>query len=122
MNVIEGVTVLNEIVIYKDVPVLLLLLTIIALVGGVLTIAIGLVGLDFGDSIGFFVKIIIGIMLIVLGIIGAIYTDKITKQPTGDYEYQVTIDDTVVMSEFYENYEVIEVQGKIYTIKEKDGE
>jgi hypothetical protein len=40
--------------------------------------------------------------------------------PTGKYEYQVTIDDSVSMNEFYEKYEIIEVNGKIYTIREKE--
>lgn len=122
MNVIEGVTVLNEIVIYKDVPAIISILTIIAIVGGALIIGMALADLGLGDNIGFFIKLIIGIVLIILGIIGLVYINKIIKQPTGDYEYQVSIDDTVVMSEFYENYEVIDVQGKIYTIREKDGE
>jgi ABC-type transport system involved in multi-copper enzyme maturation permease subunit len=41
------------------------------------------------------------------------------KQPTGKYEYEVTIDDSVNMIAFYERYEVIEVSGKIYTIRER---
>lgn len=41
------------------------------------------------------------------------------KVPTGKYEYQVTIDKSVSMTEFYEKYEIIDVEGKIYTIKEK---
>ena len=40
--------------------------------------------------------------------------------PTGKYEYQVTIDDSVSMNEFYEKYEIVEVNGKIYTIKIKE--
>lgn len=41
------------------------------------------------------------------------------KIPTGKYEYQVTIDKSVSMTEFYEKYEIVDVEGKIYTIKEK---
>lgn len=40
--------------------------------------------------------------------------------PTGKYEYQVTIDDSVSMNKFYEKYEIVEVNGKIYTIREKE--
>lgn len=39
---------------------------------------------------------------------------------TGEYEYQVTVDDSVSMNEFYEKYEVISVEGKIYTIRLKN--
>ena len=68
------------------------------------------------------IKLIVGIVLLILGIIGSVCAKKIEEQPTGEYQYQVTIDDTVVMSEFYDKYEVIEVEGKIYNIREKESE
>ena len=40
--------------------------------------------------------------------------------PTGKYDYQVTIDDSVLMVEFTEKYEIVEINGKIYTIREKE--
>lgn len=33
--------------------------------------------------------------------------------------YKVTINDTISINEFYERYEVLEQDGKIFTIKEK---
>ena len=45
-------------------------------------------------------------------------SDVITE-PTGRYEYQVTIGDNVSITEFYEKYEVIDQNGKIWTIREK---
>lgn len=39
--------------------------------------------------------------------------------PTGYTEYQVLIDDDVKWKDFYENYEIIDQKGQIYTIKEK---
>ena len=44
------------------------------------------------------------------------------NQPTGTYKYQVTIDDTVSMNEFMEKYEILDQQGRIYTIKFKEKE
>ena len=40
--------------------------------------------------------------------------------PERKYEihYQVTVDDSVSMNEFQSKYEIIEVEGKIYTVKE----
>lgn len=35
-------------------------------------------------------------------------------------EYQVTISDSVNLNEFLKHYEIIDQQGKIYTIKERD--
>lgn len=34
--------------------------------------------------------------------------------------YMVLIDDSVPMTEFYDKYEILEVQGKIYTIIERE--
>lgn len=33
--------------------------------------------------------------------------------------YQVTVDDSVSMNEFQNKYEIIEVEGKIYTVRER---
>lgn len=41
--------------------------------------------------------------------------------PNGKYEYQVTITDDVKMKEFNSKYDIIKVDGKIYTIREKEG-
>ena len=40
--------------------------------------------------------------------------------PEDKYEtrYQVTIDDSISMNEFQNKYEIIEVEGKIYTVRE----
>lgn len=40
--------------------------------------------------------------------------------PKEKYEtrYQVTVDDSVSMNEFQDKYEIIEIEGKIYTVKE----
>jgi len=40
--------------------------------------------------------------------------------PTGEYEYKVTIDDTVSLNEFNEKYEITDQEGKIYTIRFKE--
>ena len=123
MNMIEGVIVLNQITEYKEVSGIVYTLTIGVVVVGVFAIMVGL--FDMSESYSFscgLIKLIVGIVFFILGIIGLICIRKTTEQPTGKYQYQVAIDDTVVMSEFYDKYEVIEVEGKIYTIREKDGE
>jgi membrane protein YdbS with pleckstrin-like domain len=35
-------------------------------------------------------------------------------------EYKVTIDDSVSMNEFLDKYEVLDQEGKIYTVKERE--
>lgn len=41
--------------------------------------------------------------------------------PEDKYEtrYQVTVDDSVSMNKFQNKYEIIEVEGKIYTVRER---
>lgn len=36
------------------------------------------------------------------------------------YKYQVTIDDSVLLTEFMEKYEILDQEGLIYIIKEKE--
>lgn len=44
---------------------------------------------------------------------------KSLEKSTGKYEYKVTISDEVSLNEFYDKYEIVDQEGKIYTIKEK---
>ena len=63
----------------------------------------------FGSAIG----ALVGIIAFV-GIISA------TAKPVAyETQYKVTIDDSVTMTEFYEHYEVIDQEGKIFTVREK---
>lgn len=40
--------------------------------------------------------------------------------PTGKMEYKVTIDDNVSFTYMYNNYEIVNQEGSIYTIHEKE--
>lgn len=42
------------------------------------------------------------------------------ENPTGKYTYKVTISDEVNFVDFNNKYEIIEQDGLIYTIKEKE--
>ena len=44
------------------------------------------------------------------------------SHPTGRYKYEVTIDDTVSMSEVYEKYTVVKQKGDIWILKDKEAE
>ncbi len=44
----------------------------------------------------------------------------IGEYETGEYEYKVTIDDSVSMNEFLDKYEILDQEGKIYTVKERE--
>ena len=57
---------------------------------------------------------------LVLGsLLGMLAGDELFKIPTTyETQYKVTISDEVSMTEFYERYEVIEQDGKIFTVRE----
>lgn len=52
---------------------------------------------------------------------GALAVILFCNIPEKKYEtrYQVTVDDSVSMNEFQSKYEIIEVEGKIYTVRER---
>lgn len=58
------------------------------------------------------------IICVVLALVGGIGAGTI-RVPTGEYEYKVTIDNTVNMIEFNTKYEIITQEGLIYTIRER---
>lgn len=57
------------------------------------------------------------ISIIVAGTLATILFCNIPKK---DYEtyYEITVDDNVTLNEFQSKYEIIKVEGKIYTVKE----
>ena len=60
--------------------------------------------------------VILGAWVGALGaLIGEYETDTVDH-----IEYKVTIDDSVSMNEFLDKYEIIDQEGKIYTVKEKE--
>jgi hypothetical protein len=55
-------------------------------------------------------------------IIGAAFGD-IAGTPTAyETHYKVTIDDSVSMNEFLDKYEILDQEGKIYTVKERNND
>jgi NADH:ubiquinone oxidoreductase subunit 2 (subunit N) len=64
--------------------------------------------------------LIASILLFIISCIAIIFTSK--QVPTGEYEYQVTIDESVSMVNFTSKYDIIRVDGEIYTIREKESE
>lgn len=113
-NVMEGITVLNEIAVSGYVP------------GGVLLTILGVVGILFCVIMAivlFYDKengAAITMLLLMMVCCGALCAgiDELIK-PT-ETHYQVIIDDSVPVNEFFERYEVIEQNGKIYTVRERN--
>lgn len=74
---------------------------------------------------GFFDDVLILIIIIftlfgtAIGVLFSVSCEYETD--TIDYiEYKVTIDDSVSMTEFMDKYEILDQEGKIYTIREKE--
>jgi hypothetical protein len=71
---------------------------------------------DLGDL---FMCILFGVLV---GSLLGVLVGSGTSAPT-EYEthYKVTISDEVSMNEFLERYEILDQEGKIYTVRERDG-
>lgn len=84
-----------------------------------LAIGIGLyAGIMESDFENLFFCIILGIIISLF--VGG-FIQEATKVPL-EYEtqYKVTISDEVLMNEFYDKYEIVEQDGKIFTVREKN--
>lgn len=70
---------------------------------------------DVGEIIGYV------FMGVAFGLISGVLSGHVLLSTPAEYEtrYKVTISDEVSMTEFYEHYEVIDQDGKIFTVREK---
>lgn len=57
--------------------------------------------------------------LLIICVILTIVCGCLTPKEKHETRYQVTVDDSVSMNEFQDKYEIIEVEGKIYTVRER---
>lgn len=109
MNMLNGVEVLNKVEMYKKFPIILIIPMMVFLVLSMV--------ISFEDGLK---NKLISILFAICSMISIVTGFVINSQPSGITQYQVTIDESVSMVEFNERYEVIEVEGKIYTIVEKE--
>lgn len=56
---------------------------------------------------------------LVICVVLTIVCDCLIPEDKYETHYQVTVDNSVSMNEFQNKYEIIEVEGKIYTIRER---
>ena len=109
---LKGIEILNESYIRKEFPLWILIFVVIFLAVGV---TLFMIQANMKTNVIGILSLVICLICLVCGII-------ITKQPSNIKQYQVTISDDVSMVEFNERYDVIDVEGKIWTIVEKEGE
>lgn len=93
------------------------------IVVGIAFIAAVITGLVSGlndQSVGFGL-VMFAVMLVFISAIFGVLVATTTGEPT-EYEthYKVTIDESVLMTEFMEKYEILDQEGRIYTVKEKN--
>lgn len=78
-----------------------------------------LIGLSLVDDQYYVAGIIVTVFAAVC-FVSAIF-GVITDDNNPHYiEYKVTIDDSVSMNEFLDKYEILDQEGKIYTVKERE--
>lgn len=111
---LEGITILNQ---STGSFGLVIAMSGLIIVGFIIVVKLFPYALDNWDSeIAVFSTVVIGAGIMVAGTVGAInaLTDvSITK-------YEVTISDEVSFKDFEEHYEIVDKNGDIYTIIEKD--
>ena len=116
----EGVEILSEKVVYVfeyQSWVFWFIVAFCATIGFLIGGCVGSESFDLGDACMLLVPFIL--LGIVLGCIGLLATGKHTEEI--DYiEQKVIVSDEVSMNEFYEKYNVIKQEGKIYTVREKE--
>ena len=100
---LEGITVLN-IVSINRLPVYF----------WIIILAIVIICLALTTSDLYLISFIFGMLLTIL-------TCLITEPvPTGRYQYEVTIDKSVSVTELYEKYDIIEQRGDIWVLEDKE--
>lgn len=117
----NGVEILSQNIIYETAFPWWLIL-IFAGVGLIIGIIITIIHyIDYGffdpaDLVIIFLGVILGAWFGTLGMFISEYETNIIDH----IEYKVTINDSVSMNEFLDKYEIIDQEGKIYTVKEKE--
>lgn len=84
--------------------------------GGFIGLVVGFIGAATEDSIGFGVFLSIVVFILAGTIIGFGDARPTCYVPT----YKVIISDEVSMNDFMDKYEILEQDGKIYTVKERE--
>lgn len=60
------------------------------------------------------------LVFMIASIVVACLGGTLSKTDINHIEYKVTIDDSVSMNEFLDKYEILDQEGKIYTVKERE--
>jgi hypothetical protein len=112
----QGVTILNEFSSIVDRH-----WTTSTMIGFIITILIvcfcNVLALSYFGDLGYTVIILIVVVFSIFGINSIIY---FTTEPVYETHYQVIVDDSTSVVDFLNRYEVLDQQGKIFIVKEKN--
>lgn len=111
----NGITVLSQ----SEIMVAPNWTHVIMAIGFIIFVISVIICMSFNQEIIQIISGISSICCFILFIIGMFCTVFVTKG-TGKYTYKVTISDEVNFVEFDNKYEIIDQDGLIYTIKEKE--
>ena len=90
---------------------------------GVTFMVVGIIIMLIGAVFNYFKVIIYGIIFTIVSFVVTFFIcSTMPEEPSGRYEYQVTIGNNVSFTEFYQKYEIIDQNGKIWTIRDKKNE
>lgn len=113
---LEGITILNQTEI-MEMSGAGLTWGLILVIGGIIGAIVFCILADLIDS-NFAIGAVLCMVAFVAGIIVFAITDR--SVPTGRYQYEVTIDESVNFKDLYTQYDVIEQRGNIYILEDKE--
>ena len=111
----EGITILNTI----EVMASTWGFSIMGLIVAIVTLFI-LIGTIFSLIKDWRLEAFLLILLVISGVFVSLMCFNTANEYFDYYKYQVIIDDSVSLTEFMEKYEILDQEGLIYTIKEKE--
>ena len=65
-------------------------------------------------------SMILFVCSVVAFVVFAVINDTYKSEPTGRYRYEVTIDDSVSITEVYDRYNVVEQRSDIWILEDKE--
>lgn len=115
----SGVEILKETAIYENTLCAWLcaffwVVALACFISSLSSLSYYITGKDKVDMYSGIITLVLAVASSLLFIYGLFPSQKVAY-----IEYQVTIDDSVSFNEFIEKYEIIDSEGKIYTVKEK---
>ncbi len=122
-TVMNGVEILSQTEVSTDVKINLIVFWLIVAVFFIGTFVYCLVEIAPTKPSEWIGSVVIAVLGAAIGCIFGYIIGAVTGTPT-DYEthYKVIVSDEVQMNEFFEKYEIVDQDGKIYEIKEKEND